>query len=400
MEIGKEDTAYNKIYHIIETLDIPIAKLSYPNLDVIKQNKKMISLIKKIMPQKNNSSDYDRLNIFEALKYLKLEEYIKKISEIRKNKNIIHINNLELQLKDESCYLNIIFQPIVNDNGIINELIMIIYDVTPEISQNKKLLDTLKTQSEFFSFISHEFKTPLSVINAAIQVLQLLYKDKLPEDAIEYLNKIQKSTLQQIKLVDNLLDITKSDLGYLKLHKKNVDIVNLTSLITESTSLYAKSKKIQLNFFSELKSNIVTIDGEKYERILLNLLSNAIKFTPEGKSIYVKLFEENNNICLQVKDEGLGIPNDKMSIIFDRFSQVDNVLVRNSEGTGIGLYLVNRLVEAMNGEIFVDSKLNIGSTFTIQFPKELVNEDINHLQLVDNRLLQAVKIEFSNVSLQ
>lgn len=392
----KENTAYN----IIENLDIPIAKLSYPALDVIKLNKKMIYFINKIIPQKNNSLDYNSLNIFLALKYLKLEKYIKKISEIGKYKNIIHINNLELQLKNESCYLNIIFQPIVNDDETINELIMIIHDVTPEISQNKRLLDTIKTQREFFSFISHEFKTPLSVINAAIQVLQLLYKDKLPKDAIEYLNKIQKSTLQQIKLVNNLLDITKSELGYLKLHKKNVDIVNLTSIIAESASLYAKSKEIQLYFSSELKCNIVTIDDEKYERILLNLLSNAIKFTPEGKSIYVRLFEENNNICLQVKDEGLGIPSDKINIIFDRFSQLDNTLIRNSEGTGIGLYLVSRLAEAMNGKIFVDSKLNVGSIFTIKLPKKLVKEDRTHLPLADNRLLQAVKIEFSNVPLE
>ena len=261
-------------------------------------------------------------------------------------------------------------------------------------------------KDEFLSLISHEFKTPLTVINSAIQAMELICKNELSDKAKGFLNKIRQNSNRQLKLVNNLLDITRINAGHLKINKKDMDIVLLTKSITESITIFAEQKSIKLSFSSTLRKKVIGIDEEKYERILLNLLSNAIKFTPKGKSITVKVSQKivkgKCKVCIQVKDKGVGIPNDKKELIFERFGQVDSSLTRQAEGTGIGLSLVKMLVELLGGEITLESKEGIGSTFTILLPIEKVKETpIEQMieEITDNRLIQATAIEFSDIYL-
>ena len=185
-----------------------------------------------------------------------------------------------------------------------------------------------------------------------------------------------------------------------------MDIVLLTKSITESIAIYAEQKSIRLSFSSTLVKKIMGIDEEKYERILLNLLSNAVKFTPEGKSVTVKVFQKivkgKCKVYIQVRDKGIGIPHDKKKLIFERFGQVDSSLTRPSEGIGIGLTLVKMLVEILGGEIILESKEGMGCTFTIILPTEKVKgtpiEQIKEIN--DNRLIQATTIEFSDIYLK
>jgi len=180
-----------------------------------------------------------------------------------------------------------------------------------------------------------------------------------------------------------------------------MDIVQATQAIVESVSVYAETKRINFQFKSLWKKKITAMDDEKYERILLNLLSNAIKFTPEGKSIKVNLSGKKDIICIQVKDEGVGIPKDKINLIFERFGQVSSNLTRDSEGTGIGLYLVKTLVNALGGEILVESTPDKGSTFTVNLPEFISEDGDNHKhEIADSRLIQAANIEFSNIYLE
>jgi len=140
------------------------------------------------------------------------------------------------------------------------------------------------------------------------------------------------------------------------------------------------------------------IDDEKYERILLNLLSNAIKFSPIKGNIYVNIEENDGLVSITVKDEGPGIPEDKQKVIFERFGQVNNSLTRESEGTGIGLYIVKLLVNALRGEIKLESKLGQGSAFKVILPIEIVEEeDLPKGNLMDDGLVRTVNVEFSNV---
>ncbi len=201
-----------------------------------------------------------------------------------------------------------------------------------------------------------------------------------------------------MRLVNNLLDITRADAGYLKVNKKNMDIVRMTKLIIKSILVYANEKNVNIECNPSSKEIYLGIDDEKYERILLNLLSNAIKFSPIKGNIYVSIEENDGLVSVTVKDEGPGIPEDKQKVIFERFGQVNNSLTRESEGTGIGLYIVKLLVNALRGEIYLESKLGQGSAFKVVLPIEIVEEeDLLKGNLMDDGLVRTVNVEFSNV---
>jgi signal transduction histidine kinase len=266
--------------------------------------------------------------------------------------------------------------------------------------KNLELEKALEMKDEFLSLVSHEFRTPLNVISSAIQALSYIYGSELPYKAKQYLSMIRQNTFRQLRLVNNLLDITRVNAGRFKVNKKNIDIVFLTNAIVESVHTYAAQKTIDIKFINLLGEKIIGIDEEKYERILLNLLSNAIKFTAEGKSITVALSSIENQICVEVKDNGIGIPANKLDIIFERFGQVDSSLSRQAEGTGIGLSLVKKFTEALEGSISVKSETGKGSTFTILLPSETIIEENSKKEagdLLDNRLVQTTRVEFSDI---
>lgn len=268
------------------------------------------------------------------------------------------------------------------------------------IKQKEELEKRLNLKDEFFNYISHEFKTPITVINAAIQAMELICKDEFSDKAKKFINQIKQNSMRQLRLVNNLLDITRVESGYVKVHKKNMDIVAVTKAITESVSLYAGEKEEELVFESSLSEKIIALDDEKYERILLNLLSNAIKFSPKGKTITVRLSMKKGKVCVQVIDEGVGIPKEKQKLIFERFGQVDSQLTKNQEGTGIGLCLVKLLVNALGGEISLSSEEGKGSTFTVLLPDTKVADDEKaetQDDIENDKLVQAVALEFSDI---
>lgn len=271
-----------------------------------------------------------------------------------------------------------------------------------EREKNETLEKALEMKDEFLSLISHEFRTPINVISTAIQALNYIYGNELSDKVKEYLGTIRQNTFRQLRLVNNLLDITRANAGRIKINKKNIDIVFITKAITESVYDYAAQKGVRVSLNSSFKEKIIGIDDEKYERIILNLISNAIKFTSEGESILVTLRSVKGNIRVEVKDNGIGIPPDKIDIIFDKFGQVDSSLSRQAEGTGIGLSLVKMFVKALGGSISVKSKVGKGSTFTVLFPNEKVAEEENVLkmeELMNNRLIEVTNVEFSDVYL-
>lgn len=271
-----------------------------------------------------------------------------------------------------------------------------------EREKNESLKKALEMKDEFLSLISHEFRTPLNVINSAIQTLNFIYANEMTDKVKEYMGIIRQNANRQLRLVNNLLDITRANAGSIKVNKKNIDIVFLTEAIIESVYEFSSQKGISITFVSSFLEKIIALDDEKYERIILNLLSNAIKFTPNGKSINVNVYSIEENVCIDVKDNGIGIPQDKIDIIFDKFGQVDSSLSRQAEGSGIGLSLVKKFVEALGGSISVKSKIGEGSTFTILLPNETVIEEHNEklmVDLMDNHLVQTTNIEFSDIYL-
>jgi signal transduction histidine kinase len=323
-------------------------------------------------------------------------------------KEAVH-SRLIARVDDIELYLELVAVPILDDNGSIVFIMVSACDITDHIKnemlmqkKNDMLEQSLHLKDEFLSLISHEFKTPLTVINAAIQALELLCRDELSEKARSFINKIRQNSFRQIRLVNNILDITRINAGHLKINKKNSDIVFLTRSITESVRLYAAQKDLSLRFTTDLDRKIIGLDEEKYERILLNLLSNAIKFSQRGKTILVEIRLSEGTVLVDVSDEGIGIPADKLDIIFERFGQVDSSLSRQAEGTGIGLSLVKLFVEDLGGNISVKSTVGVGSTFSVSLPDKPAAEEYIETSLkefTDNRITQAIVIEFSDIYL-
>ena len=273
-----------------------------------------------------------------------------------------------------------------------------------EREKNAALERSIRMKDEFLSLVSHEFKTPLAVIISAIQLLEQLSKDEKESKSRRFLAIIRQNCNRQIKLVNNLLDLTRINAGRLNVRMKDIDIVLRTKLITESICIYAEQKELKLTFTTTLKEKIIAIDEEMYERVLLNLLSNAVKFTPKGKavtvSVSIKNSEHRRYVCIRVKDEGIGIPGDKQEIIFKRFGQADTFKSRQAEGTGIGLHLVKNLVGMMNGSVSLESKPDRGSTFTLLFPaKRCKGTPAETLagEEADSRIIRQGAIEFSDI---
>lgn len=376
-------------YNIIDNLDLLICRFSYPDFNIIHYNQKVKEEILDI----NKCSD----NLFMQIPYNDRQ----KIDKIKSQKTMISGSTIKTLINKKERYIETFYQ-LIYDNNKIREVVKVGIDITDKIGYQKELETILKTQEEFFSFIAHEFRTPLTVMSSTTQLINLLYKKDLPEKVQNYIDKINLSILQQLRLVNNLLDITKAGSGYLNINLRNYDIVSMSRLITESVMSFAIRKNINLEFKCDFDEKVIAIDDEKYERILLNLLSNALKFTKNGNKVIVKVGYECEFISIDVKDEGVGIPKEKQKVIFDRFGQVNNDLTRKSEGTGIGLCLVKLLVNAIGGKIELTSYEGVGSNFRILLPDKKVLEEtkVVDMNLMDNRLIQTMDIEFSNIYLE
>ncbi|WP_052085785.1 PAS domain-containing sensor histidine kinase [Clostridium sp. HMP27] len=271
--------------------------------------------------------------------------------------------------------------------------------VEEKTKQLNEIVEYDKVKTEFFSNISHELKTPVNVIFSAIQIVEMIlneHKCKNKCTTGKYIYTMKQNCYRLTRLINNILDISKIDSGYCKLIMQNVDIVNLIESITLSVVEYAKSKEISIIFDTDVEEKIMAVDVDKIERIILNLLSNAIKFTDKEGNILVSIKNEDNHIVISVKDDGIGIPEEKQKNIFERFIQVDKSLSRNNEGSGIGLSLVKSLVEIHEGSIRVKSNLGKGSEFIIKIPVANINNEESEVKYTDVNI-ERISLEFSDI---
>jgi signal transduction histidine kinase len=261
-----------------------------------------------------------------------------------------------------------------------------------------------KLRSSFFANISHELRTPLTVIFSAEQMLGLIIKRENSQsgnkDINQYMKVIRQNCYRLIRLVANLIDITKIDAGYFQVELRNCDIIKVVEDITLSVAKFIEYRELSLIFDTEVEELTIACDPDKIERIILNILSNAVKFTPKGGSIYVNICERDDMIKIHIKDSGIGIPENMKHSIFERFIQVDKTISRNHEGSGIGLSLVKSLVDMHDGNIKLISEEGKGSEFIIELPKRIVEyeEIIRDNEFVsENRNVEKINIEFSDI---
>jgi two-component system sensor histidine kinase ChiS len=268
----------------------------------------------------------------------------------------------------------------------------------------EELMEYDKLKTEFFTNISHELKTPLNVICSTIQLLRSLDESKdLSDERIKYYFSIMnQNSLRLLRLINNIIDTTKIAGNYFNLNLKNDNIIYVVEELVQSAAELAQTKGINIIFDTEIEEKIIVFDEEKIERILLNLLSNAVKFTDINGSIFVNIYDKGDYIEVSVRDTGIGIPEDKLDFIFERFAQVDKSTTKKNEGSGIGLSLVKSLVEIHGGTINVKSELGKGSEFVMTLPIKTL--DIQEMEgnvtgkEVDNaRYKENLQIEFSDL---
>jgi signal transduction histidine kinase/DNA-binding response OmpR family regulator len=228
----------------------------------------------------------------------------------------------------------------------------------------QKLHEVDEIKSRFFANISHEFRTPLTLILSPVQELIKKAKDN---KAIDQLSTINRNADRLLSLVNQLLDISKIESGNMKLEVEELNVVPIVKGLFSSFTSFADRKGLTMKCNCGLENSNLFIDKDMFEKILTNILSNAFKFTPKGGKITVSMKKTEEHFLLMVSDTGIGIPSDRISNIFDRFYQVDGSHTREQEGTGIGLALTKELIEAHKGIIKVESEENIGTTFTISF---------------------------------
>ena len=269
--------------------------------------------------------------------------------------------------------------------------------------EKKKLEEAIHLESirnEFFGNISHEFKTPLNIILGIVQLIDknIELDNITKENLIRHVDIMKQNSYRLLRLVNNLIDISRIDIGYYNLQPSNYNIVKVIEDITLSIAEYVKHKKINLIFNTDVEEITLACDPDKIERVMLNLLSNAIKYTDDNGDIYVSLNKVNEDVVVSVKDSGVGIPNDKLELIFDRFGQANDILSRRCEGSGIGLSIVKSIVEMHGGKIEVFSEIGKGSEFVFNIPIKILEEE-NVILTCDNKDYHVEKcnIEFSDI---
>lgn len=250
-------------------------------------------------------------------------------------------------------------------------------------------LDALKIR--FFTNISHEFRTPLSLI---ITPLEKILGKGVEANIQQQLVLVQRNARRLLNLVNQLLDFRKMEVQEIKLHTSEGDIVSFIKELTTSFSDLSEKKQIHLDFHSSVKELHMSYDPDKIEKIIFNLLSNAFKFTPEQGNISVDIqLQHGNTLAIMVKDNGIGIPVDQQDRIFERFFQHDIPGSLVNQGSGIGLSITREFVKLHGGTITVDSAPGMGSTFSILLPVKDLAIQPETIAPVSTNILTAVTVE-------
>ncbi len=241
--------------------------------------------------------------------------------------------------------------------------------------QNQKLQDMDRLKTQFFSNVSHELRTPLTLILGPVETL-LSRSDLLEGRVHDSLILIHRNTLRLLKLINDLLDLTRLDQGVDILRKKPIELGIFVKGVVESVRHLGLSKQLRMRVEDGDAGVAVIADSGRLEKVLINLLTNAIKYTPAGGAITVRWNGDAEGAAIEVSDTGVGIPPEDLGKVFDRFHQVRSNASNQNQGVGIGLALAKELVEQHGGTLEVESVVGKGTTFRIRLPAGVATEEL------------------------
>ena len=233
--------------------------------------------------------------------------------------------------------------------------------------QRMQVEEANRLKSEFLSNMSHELRTPLNSIMALSRVLIMQAKNKLTDEENNYLEIVERNGKQLLKLINDILDLSKIEAGKMEVNPKSMSLKTLLQDIKDNLQPISNEKglEFELNIANVLPQ--IETDEGKLHQILQNIVGNAVKFTEKGK-VEINVNSNADNVLIQVIDTGIGIPADALLHIFEEFRQVDGTSSRSYEGTGLGLAIAHKLIKILGGNINAESRLGKGSTFTITLP--------------------------------
>ncbi|EHO50487.1 cell wall metabolism sensor histidine kinase WalK [Lentilactobacillus kisonensis] len=279
---------------------------------------------------------------------------------------------LDFSSDDHSLILHAHFSLIQRESGFISGLVCVLRDITEQqrIDQDRR---------QFVSNVSHELRTPLTSVRSYIEALSDgAWKD--PKLAPKFLKVTQDETDRMIRMINDLLTLSRMDSGTQKMEVELVNInelfnyvLNRFDMILKKDDHPEKTYTIQRKFTN--RDLWVDLDTDRFTQVLDNLMNNAIKYSPDGGVITCRLYETRNKVILSISDQGLGIPRKDIPHIFDRFYRVDKARSRQQGGSGLGLAISKEVVEALKGQLWVESVEGKGSTFYIALPYEPIKEE-------------------------
>ena len=273
---------------------------------------------------------------------------------------------LDMSNSGSNLILNAYLSPIQRESGFVSGLVCVLHDVTSQQKEEQE-------RKEFVSNVSHELRTPLTSVKSYVEALSDgAWQDK--EIAPQFLKVVQDETERMIRMINDLLSLSRMDAGTTKLNLEYVNINELFNYILNRFDMIIKKeedpkkKKYTIERFFTKKDLWVEIDTDKFTQVIDNIMNNAIKYSPDGGVITARLLETHNHVIMSISDQGLGIPRKDLSHIFDRFFRVDKARSRKQGGTGLGLAISKEVVNMLGGQIWVDSVEGKGSTFYISLP--------------------------------
>lgn len=319
--------------------------------------------------------------------------------------NIQYENATAIKYKDDISIIEIFKKMSTLIFQLENENDFLVSDI--ENRRAEEAIDFEHIKSSFIANISHEFKTPINIILSTVQLLIAIERgdfNRITKDRyIEYLNMLKQNSYRLLRLVNNVIDTAKIENNFYKPNLGNYNIIKLIEDITMSTSNYVSENNRNIIFDTDEEEVILACDPDKIERVILNLLSNAIKFSELGSNINVDVSTDfdRNIVYVSVKNTGELISEEYANKIFGQFMQGENLFIRRTEGSGIGLYLAKYFIKMHNGNIWLNLDNKDCTEFTFSIPiekvhdKENFNEDIYIIN--ESKIIEQCNIEFSDI---
>lgn len=237
------------------------------------------------------------------------------------------------------------------------------------VKLNRDLTELNQEKNEFLGIVAHDLRNPLSSIQSLGNLIRTSV-DEFPKEKIcEFAQMIEASSERMFNLIKNLLDVNAIESGKINFSLILVDIRFIIQSLVKNYTGTAKKKNIQLHYVCPDDKSLIYADQMATLQVLDNLISNAIKYTPLGKNVYIRLQQDATHVCCEIQDEGPGLSEKDLSKLFGKFARLTPRPTANEHSTGLGLFIVKKLMLAMNGSVRCESELGKGSTFIVEFPK-------------------------------